>query len=889
MSPKPPRARVSNGAMKRVFLAGRGPLWAAAPAITALVALVSACPEPRQGDAQIPISPGWEKRQHGGADEPNAKRKVTTAPPAPAHAAPMKPGEELGGPNATGKPGDWVLANDEVVFVIEGLGGGSGFAESGGNLIDAADAKLRKDELGQLFTYFGTFPRQAVYTAIEGKTELDGSAWIRARGKELYDPSIECETVYRLAPGDRAVLIATTLTNGGAAPVKLGLGDAIQWGGAEKLAPGKPVGFKGPSSGPFLGGIGRFTSYALTSTEGEMAAISGSVWSDTEQKKDVTIEPGKSASYERVFVVGERGDAASVIAELTKASGGAVGALEVALVDGAGKTVTPAPGAKVILSTPAGEDVMSVVAAEATTASATSAGATGATSATSATTTFGGEVPPGKWLVSYAPSAGRRGDGKKVAVVVKKGATAKAVLRVSDAAVLAAGCDVPCRITIEGLDGTPTPELGPHHVASAARNQLFAAERFAETPIAPGKYRLTATRGPEYAAEVRDFVARPLAEELGGHRVSFTLHRVVDTSGYVATDFHQHSMRSADAPVSVLDRVRSNVVEGVEIAVATEHNFVADFGPAVRELGLGKQVVAIPGDEITTDADKNAWGHANVFPLVPAPDKPRAGAFTFLGRTPKDVFDEVRRLPDRPIVQINHPRSGQNGYFDRTGFDPKTGVGTLGGYDASFDSVEVWNGRNVEARTKVLEDFLALLRTGHPVTPIGDTDTHGIVGQEAGYPRTYVRVAKDDALETWDAARTSDLVEGVRTKRDVVLTNGPFVRASANGAPIGGVAKGRVIKVQVHVQSAPFAAPELATIRLARDAKVVGPSSVRLNDKGEASFEVRATKDDAFVVIVSGGKPMRPMLSGDDAEIVPWAMTGAIWIDADGDGKSLGR
>jgi hypothetical protein len=64
---------------------------------------------------------------------------------------------------------------------------------------------------------------------------------------------------------------------------------------------------------------------------------------------------------------------------------------------------------------------------------------------------------------------------------------------------------------------------------------------------------------------------------------------------------------------------------------------------------------------------------------------------------------------------------------------------------------------------------------------------------------------------------------------------------------------------------------------------------VRLNDKGEASFEVRATKDDAFVVIVSGGKPMRPMLSGDDAEIVPWAMTGAIWIDADGDGKSLGR
>ena len=34
---------------------------------------------------------------------------------------------------------------------------------------------------------------------------------------------------------------------------------------------------------------------------------------------------------------------------------------------------------------------------------------------------------------------------------------------------------------------------------------------------------------------------------------------------------------------------------------------------------------------------------------------------------------------------------------------------------------------------------------------------------------------------------------------------------------------------------------------------------------------------------------MRPMFSGDDKEIAPWAMTGAVWIDADGDGKSLGR
>ena len=68
----------------------------------------------------------------------------------------------------------------------------------------------------------------------------------------------------------------------------LSLGDAIQWGGAEKIAPGKPRGFRGPSTGPYVGGVGRFTSYAITSTEGAVDATSGSTWTDTAQRAAVT-------------------------------------------------------------------------------------------------------------------------------------------------------------------------------------------------------------------------------------------------------------------------------------------------------------------------------------------------------------------------------------------------------------------------------------------------------------------------------------------------------------------------------------------------------------------------------------------------------------------------
>ena len=48
------------------------------------------------------------------------------------------------------------------------------------------------------------------------------------------------------------------------------------------------------------------------------------------------------------------------------------------------------------------------------------------------------------------------------------------------------------------------------------------------------------------------------------------------------------------------------------------------------------------------------------------------------------------------------------------------------------------------------------------MTATADTDTHGIVGQEAGYPRTYVRVADDGPVDAWDAARTADVVRGVK-------------------------------------------------------------------------------------------------------------------------------
>lgn len=834
--------------------------------------LLAACPPPADVTPQITVHP-WGPR--GYALLPHA-----AGPPSKgARAHVMHDGEQLGGPNAIGRPGDLILENDEVVFVIDRLGASAGFAESGGNLVDAADARARKDELGQLFTYFGVFPRQGVYDVLTSDTRPDGSAWVEARGHELYEPKLVVTTRYTLKASDRAVLLETFVENAGDTPVELAaLGDAIQWGGAEKVAPGEPVGFKGDTDGPFVGGLGRFVSYAVASTDGDLAATSGRGWTDTLQRKAVKLAPHARTSYARVFVVGERPDTASLVTELMLAAGQKVGALDVDLRPEPGvSSAELLPDARLSVRDPSGAERMTIRAPSAR---------------------FGAYLPPGHWTLAYAGAGGPAAPPVSVDIAPDTAAHAAFTVgrpaRAEVGCVDAVGAPTPCKLTFERTDAAPAPDFGPPYVAGPARNQAASAGDRVDVKLAPGPYRITASRGPEYALASSEVTFAP------GQRVDIRLspRRVVDTRGYLGCDFHQHTMLGTDSPVSTRDRVIANAAEGVEVAVASEHNLVADFEPIVRDLHLTAELVSISGDELTSDASVHPWGHANAWPLPFDAGKVRGGAPAVRDRLASDLFDELRRTVPSPFVlQINHPRSGRSGYFDLTEFDPISGVGSRAGYDGAFDALEVWNGRNVEERARVLLDFFGLLRAGRPVTPTADTDTHGIVGQEAGYPRTYVRVTDDAHLDAWDGDRTAELVTGVKVLRDVVLTNGPMLRVTANGAPIGGVARGRAVKVEVHVETAPWViVDEVRVVRAVaspeeRDRRTVDLKPLPSGALGaDLTFTLSATRDDAFVVIARGVRSMSPVVPGPGAEETsPWAMTGAFWIDADGDGRALGQ
>jgi hypothetical protein len=823
----------------------------------------------------------------GEADEPVAPSRVKRI---------ASPSDALGGPLAAGRVGDLVIENGEIAVVIDQLGRGSGFAESGGNILDAADAHTRRDELGQIFTYFGVFPRQAVYDALGSGVDSKGTAWIEARGHELYEEHLRVTTRYELTPGQRALLIQTTLVNESSAPVTgIDLGDVIQWGSAEKFAIGKEPGFTGDYAGPWIGGAGRSAAYAMLDADPHaprgLTAKNGTAWSNVSFVRGVALSPGARASYARVLVVAPRGDTLGAATEVFYLQGGAPGGLEIALTNAAGARIPPPEGGRFSLtrvdpgpaaaSTP--PELWLGVSAEA------------AKSGTNAAA----EAPPGRYLVTFS-GAGRH-EIAAVPVTIESGHAAAIKLAVSDAGALrlslierraGATAASPGKIQIfaEGSDRRVVPPI------------LVGSDGLAELPAAPGRYRVVASRGPEFT------LADQVIAVEGGKTSSatLTLDRVVDTRGFLGCDLHQHSAPSADSGVSTRERVLSNAAEGVECAVASEHNLIVDLGAIVRETKLDPFFRSIVGDELTSDASRDPFGHLNAFPLAVDATDARGGAFPVRDRTAREAIDAIRALPGDHVIQVNHPRTGRTGYFDQTRFDPALGVGAAPGYDARFDAVEVWSGRYVKARSSVLDDLFALLRTSHPVTPTANTDTHGIFGQEAGYPRTYVKVLDDDPARLDPA----DLAAGLRTRRDVVLTNGPFVTIRVGDVEQGGLVTlpKQGATLLIHVERAPWIDVNELLLRVGGVVQTVplvgkpGPSGAIVDDV-EARLErpgrradpkahgLRAlVAEDTFVIVeVRGQKPLEPVLTGDPVEILPFAMTAPLWIDADGDGQSLGR
>ena len=382
------------------------------------------------------------------------------------------------------------------------------------------------------------------------------------------------------------------------------------------------------------------------------------------------------------------------------------------------------------------------------------------------------------------------------------------------------GAAMPAKVSVVGFDPAPEPAAGGGTFVFRSNidqqgRELFgiAAVRFLDQsgdsgafPLAPADYEVVVSRGPEYSIH-RERVSLASGATTS---VNATLVKVVDTTGFVASDYHVHLINSFDCSVTRDDRIHTMAAEGVEYFVASDHDFITDLRPDIDRLGLGSQLHAVISSEITTFN----LGHFNAWPLERDPgsytggaiDWGRAGTavgkdFPSLGSfdlSPAELFTTVRNRispgTGGGIIQVNHLNDSTLGFFTLAGIDtlanpPRSftppalirqnpAIQNL--YDDNYDTLELWIVGSRD-QTSLLQDanlgdWFNLLNQGHIKTATADSDTHSTAIVQAGGPRNFVASSSDDPSELNDA----ELAASVRQGR-LIASNAPFLRVTVEG------------------------------------------------------------------------------------------------------------
>ena len=759
----------------------------------------------------------------------------------------------LDGAAAQGRVGDFRIDNDAVAVIVSAPGHAFGYAESGGNIIDAAPTG-NKDALGQVYGYLGdAFPRQPIYDRVEvvERSDLGGSAAVVARGHDSDNAAIAVDTEYALAPGARALRITSTVTNQGAKPVaKLAIGDVVDWGRAERFVPHRGLDASGRISvdAGFVAGFADDAAYAYAIAEGPLDTRNDWQASDC-NAQIVDLPPGASVKVTRWLVVGSSTDASiyESLATLRKADWSRLSGR--ILEEGTGE---PLAGARVYFDDREGPVAMALSTAQ------------------------GYEVllPAGDYRVR-AEGIGRAGPAQlEVTVGESTGASHDVIM--SRQGTLAYrvqenGAPLPARLTILGVTPTPDPHLGPSF-ARLAQNLVVSATGAGQLPLPPGQYRVLASRGPEYTIEEAHVEVAPGETATA----TFDLRRAVDAFGWRCVDLHQHAAPSADSSVSLVDRAASDLAEGLDVLVATDHNAIGvDWNAAIAALGAARPLSVIVGDEVSL----SRFGHFSVIPWVASPSAPDGGAPEVDHRPAREV---VRALaaPDRVVI-LNHPRAGARiGYFENVGIDEKGGPSLLG----DIDAIEVFSGKDTTRVEPVLRDWLSLLDRGFSLTAVGGSDSHLIAGQEVGWPRTCIPVAAGQPLDG------AALVSALKKRHEALVTNGPFVRVSVAGHGMGQLApapRGRA-KLDIEIDAAPWI--DVRRLELFINGSRRGkPIDVPLSAKPQrykGSIDLRLERD-AYVVVVVRGAALGAVVPAGAAQAAPTALaiTNPIYLDRDGDGR----
>ena len=231
-------------------------------------------------------------------------------------------------------------------------------------------------------------------------------------------------------------------------------------------------------------------------------------------------------------------------------------------------------------------------------------------------------------------------------------------------------------------------------------------------------------------ASTRD-ISRCIRTSLGD--VTLQIAHEVKLPGFAACDTHIHTFTNSHHGDSTIDeRVLTLVGEGIELAIASDHNYYTDLSEeAARRMHVENRFTAAIGNEVTTKV-----GHFIAFPIATTTAPlPNSGLTDWPA-----LISSVRAIPGTQIVVLNHPRDVHNDFipFAPANFNSVSGD-NLRGPEYTFDAVEVANSGTLQSDfMQSYRDWFALLNHGYHVTAVGSSDSHDVARFIVGQGRSYV-------------------------------------------------------------------------------------------------------------------------------------------------------
>jgi hypothetical protein len=475
-------------------------------------------------------------------------------------------------------------------------------------------------------------------------------------------------------------------------------------------------------------------------------------------------------------------------------------------------------------------------------------------------------------------------DGDENIYTFENPARGRVKIRITDSK----GSYVPGKVSFIGLGQTKTPYFMPENPVESgrswetAKNSKFPPKDGLDVHLPVGTYLLTASRGPEYSRDQE--IIEVLVDEQTA--LTFTVDKVLETTGLTAVDPHMHTLHS-DGDVSVRERIRSVVAEGIEVAMATDHNILIDYLPVLERLGLKDELTTIIGNEVSV----RGLIHYNTYPLTYRENEVKNGAIHAVSDRPTPLFEASRQKDPGILIQVNHPRAGTIGYFNNMELELDTAASALVSFDTSFDVLESLNGPYAYSSNAVaIQDWLNLLNRGYYKPLVGSSDSHTIDGDEPGYSRTYVYYegTKGKDLDT------EAVIQAIK-KGHSFATNSPIVELLVNDHCIPGdscPATDGKVKVHVKVRSAPWVSVDEVKILINGERKLVFPVKTENTHivKFDEDIVLTLDRDATIIAEVVGKKSLYPVLQRASREglledaAIPYALTNPVFVDVDGNG-----